>query len=182
MWRHLNSDSGFSTGKKPTRTRAPCAMPTCGVDAFAVTVWRHHAAARGLLPLRHALTFPRPYRRRRGAGRSTIHSRACRRGGWGAPSPRRPRPAAAAACTPKRRRVMPNLPLVVSCVEVPEASGPPVAPPACVRGSTAGENSSPSMQGCPPPDGQGRRAPKKRKSRPSACRRGRLNDRLEVIE
>ena len=138
MWRHLNSDSGFSTGKKPTRTRAPCAMPTCGVDAFAVTVWRHHAAARGLLPLRHALTFPRPYRRRRGAGRSTIHSRACRRGGWGAPSPRRPRPAAAAACTPKRRRVMPNLPLVVSCVEVPEASGPPVAPPACVRGSTAG--------------------------------------------
>ena len=85
MWRHLNSDSGFSTGKKPTRTRAPRAMPTCGVDAFAVTVWRHHAAARGLLPLGHALTFPRPYRRRRGAGRSTIHSRACRRGGWGAP-------------------------------------------------------------------------------------------------
>ena len=33
-------------------------MPTCGVDAFAVTVWRHHAAARGLLPLRHALTSP----------------------------------------------------------------------------------------------------------------------------
>lgn len=82
----------------------------------------------------------------------------------------------------KRRRVMPNVPLVVTFVEVPEASGPPVAPPACVRGSTAGEIFSPPMQGGPPPDGQGRRAPKKRKSRPDACRRGRLSDRLEVIE
>lgn len=57
MWRHLNSDSGFSTGKKPTRTRAPRAMPTCGVDAFSVTVWRHHAAARGLMP-RACVDFP----------------------------------------------------------------------------------------------------------------------------
>lgn len=70
----------------------------------------------------------------------------------------------------------------VTFVEVPEASGPPVAPPACVRGSTAGEIISPPMQSGPPPDGQGRRAPKKRKSRPDACRRGRLNDRLEAIE
>ena len=32
-------------------------MPTCGVDAFAVTVWRLHAAARGLLP-RACVGFP----------------------------------------------------------------------------------------------------------------------------
>ena len=75
-----------------------------------------------------------------------------------------------------------DVPLVVTFVEVPEASGPPVAPPACVRGSTAGEIFSPPTQGGPPPDGQGRRAPEKRKSRPDACRRGRLSDRLEVIE
>lgn len=108
--------------------------------------------------LGHALTFPRPYRRRRGAGRSTIHPRARRRGGWKA----HPLRAAPAQPPLRRARQAPtghaDVPLVVTFVEVPEASGPPVAPPACVRGSTAGEAFSPPMQGGPPPDGQGRRA------------------------
>lgn len=175
-------DSGFSQSKKPTRrTSAPrhadLRRGCLRRNGMAASCGRPRASA-----TQACVDFPATVPQ--AAWRGALDDQSACMPPWrleGAPSPRRPHqpPLRRARQAPTGHA---DVPLVVTFVEVPEASGPPVAPPACVRGSTAGETFSPPMQGGPPPDGQGRRAPKKRKSRPDACRRGRLSDRLEVIE
>lgn len=174
-------DSGFSQSKKPTRKTsaprhadlrrgrlrrngmaAPCGRPRASATRACVDFPATVPQAAWRRALDDPFACMPPWRLGRTSPRHPLPSRRC---GVHAKTP--------AGHAERSARC-------VTFVEVPEASGPPVAPPACVRGSTAGEAFSPSMQGGPPPDGQGRGAPKKRKSRPDACRRGRLNDRLEV--